>query len=999
MQKLTSIPLPHSLPHICGQCVSYSDKFAFFGGFTQERPLKENPEKKESLHSGKIYTFSLQQDDQIYESKSNIRHTQTIAATTVLNDEIGISFTFGGLSQVENENTTIPEVICTSNLYGHRWTHQFDINSFSNSKIHFHQCNFEYSFCTNPVDDIFNAGKECSDMFGVHNGKEMFTPSLNSEKPTARYFHSSAWDEKHNLMWIFGGLSIENEDFSSVQTNAQNKVYLNDTWCWNIYTGMWKKITIKNSPSPRIGASMTYMNGKLFLFGGFHHTNKIKDLFYYLDISKYNGKDEYQLSWILIPNIPQNLTNKFAGVKILPYSPSLSQSFIIFSGGSSIDIYDSITLLEENTNEIVFSQMELVSYDLNSGTFEIHLIDHLIPEISYHSAAIINDKLCVVGGIIANHNSYSFHKFLQCFDIFSFFSKPSSIDQSLVIELETIPKVSCSNEKLNYHKLDDDLYKIDSLIFKDFKKVVAKEIERISKKERVQNLFNIFQNHQKYHFPLDDFIISNNVYASKQILQSRIGNPIFPTFQLPHELIYDLIMFAYTDVVDPANSKLTDIYSFMKFLDFCRERRLYRLMAFEIGIHIQEISPSDFLSICLSTKGFPGQPMFDDSNLNFLKTLFSRSIQKYHSLADFSLIEFLSPKCARFIHQALFNQTKATSLKIAESTLENDLACIETDRTFEVKNGFINIDHSALQFNIEYFSQASTAVVRAIETFSLSSLFDINDTDDIFMAFKLICTCKTAIDDELFDKIMNDSKSKFLEHASHNLVFKKKLCHILPSIKYLTVIEFATKMIGINGATTIIGNDQINIQYDCKFGIKLPSVTFNVDVGKESILFLIILMYSGCKITDLPSFFDRKFIANELLTLSATCSYLPPHTLRKSINNFIIETLFSNEITNEIILENFPRLFNAGIHEDVMKYADVIQISAMAAQPNYINNFSEEQIMWLIEQCNNDNDYSDLQQQPQHNISDKNNLEVENGLEESETDEDFVVDDVSIFSK
>ena len=917
--------LPH--PQVCGQEVCYRENISFFGGFTQERPLKEIPEDKRILHSGPIYTYSTE-NSKVFETSQNVKHIQVIAGSTVYNKEIGISFTFGGLEQTYNKDTNNFEIICTANLYAHRWTGDYEQK----------MCNHNNSlFFFDPVDDVFNAGIECSDMFGIHNGSKMFTPSMSPQKPPARYFHSACWDELNNVMWIFGGVTIN---------DRREKEFLNDIWIWSLDTGMWKKMNIENSPSPRIGSSMTYINGKIYLFGGKSNATQHGSDFFYLDTSILKNKNERaKMSWVSI-EIPQYLNNKIYGAKILPYSPTINKSYIIFSGGTLFDIYDSITILNEPDNKLLASFSDFAYYDIQNESFNKIFIDY--GYISYHSAGIIGHKLIFYGGIAQNSDvstQFIFNKQIKFLHLGLYFStKNKSLSNNIFSIINSVYQKSQST-------------KIPKKVFSSFRKKISLELEKTSKSERFQDLYSLYQYHQKNHFPINNFIILDDLYISIDVLKQRIGSLSIPSFisnRNLHSIFKDFALYIYTDIIDPSISLYPGFQNFLKFIEFCREKRLYRLIAYEIAVHIPKLDPYDFLTICLDTEKFPGKPMFDDPNLPFLKSMFCQIIPKFHSVVDFSKIHFLSPKTAKFLLSAINGEINLANVDIPSSTLESDLACFSTNNRIKVSNGYINVDKSALEFDSNLLSQSNIKVVRALETFSLQSLFDVGDVEDISNAFRLICGCKAFVDSKLLNTILNGSRSSFVAFASKSHKFRKILCQLLPTINFPTVLDFAIEMIGANGSTTIISKDQELIKCDIKYGPSLPqSTTITTKISKNTINSILMMIYNHCGIQALQDFFDKMNLADEYLTLCSTCYCFPPYSLRSEINRFIIEQLLENkDISIPLAFHYFPRLFDAGIHENLKKYVNINDLAIAASRPEFINNLSEEQMIWLIGQSN-----------------------------------------------
>jgi len=107
--------------------------------------------------------------------------------------------------------------------------------------------------------------------------------------PTPRAFHTAASNALQGAMNVFGGITY-NGDFSNI-------TLYDDFWAWHYYTGGWTRIIPANvGPTARSNAGMTYLNGKVYLFGG------IKDAFF-TDVNDLWRYDAVTNTWTnLIPD-------------------------------------------------------------------------------------------------------------------------------------------------------------------------------------------------------------------------------------------------------------------------------------------------------------------------------------------------------------------------------------------------------------------------------------------------------------------------------------------------------------------------------------------------------------------------------------------------------------------------------------------------------------------------------------------------------------------------
>jgi len=97
---------------------------------------------------------------------------------------------------------------------------------------------------------------------GIAKHWTSYTPAV---KPNKRHFHGMAYDKKHGITIICGGVD-----------NSSGVNYLNDIWAWDGGTKSWTDLTPTTGPFPsnREGFQMVYDDtlDKILLFGGCTNT-------------------------------------------------------------------------------------------------------------------------------------------------------------------------------------------------------------------------------------------------------------------------------------------------------------------------------------------------------------------------------------------------------------------------------------------------------------------------------------------------------------------------------------------------------------------------------------------------------------------------------------------------------------------------------------------------------------------------------------------------------
>lgn len=1004
-----NLPIPHDHPHILGQCVLANDSFNFFGGIvTENSVLEQQSELNTDIHNGIIYSFSILSPDKIYKTTLNPKYTEIIGASTVFNKEINMSFTFGGLS-LSNEF----ELLTSSDIYACRW-----INTTldeKDQKIYFDPTSnyipkkqlVDKLRC--PVDSAYNY-EECSNVLNLHVRNHIYTPELTTQKPSPRCFHSAAWDTINNLMWIFGGSSISQKG---------QKVYLNDLWVWSLYTGMWEQIEAKNPPTPRIGSSMTYLNGRLYLFGGCTSTDDLLPLesrsksnksihrtfedsdeyeklssdsdnfdsrptqkeyfFYYLDISRGDFTD---LTWIPIDNIPSDLQHKLYGSVIVPYSPSIFQSYIIFTGGSLTNIYDSISsLVETDRSSSKHDRMTVSAFCTQTQQFVVFPDSLSVPDVSYHSAAVSrNGTLFIAGGITTRdgYDDLTFSRCMRSFDLKKFLSFTSHVsstfDRTILFDVSEIETDESSQG-----------CRISSELYTDFICAVRDEIEATSSGERVQHLYNDFVRHQTQHANVQDFVVAcGGVFASVQVMECRVGRPFLPSARIGARLTKDLVTYAYTGVIEMAREQSDYEFSELRALvSFCRQRGLHRLIVLEFAANIHAMSASDFIEICIDTSGgFDGKPLFADDSMSAVKTVFSRVVPLFHNLVDFSKIGELQPQTARELLAFVSGRSqKCCTFDIPRSTLESELRFFDGSAVVETANGAALCDTSSLSFDDFDLSRAKFEVVRAVTTSSFGRLFESGDADDIFSAFWLITRHKGELDRTSLSNLLGDSASKFLSFARGSQEFKRRLAGLVPQVRHLAVLEFALNLIGAGGQSEFVADDGVRFPYDCEIGPQIPHGEVRVAVGSRPLSAYLAVLYNADRVTDrssvsslIPPIFKCGELADDFLSLVASNFAASPCAVRKAVCDFIVCELFEDADEVKFLLL-FPRLFDAELHEAALakiaqrasarssparrrgggsrskqKTFNVSNLAQLAADDqSYMDSLSHEQMNWLIE--------------------------------------------------
>ena len=105
---------------------------------------------------------------------------------------------------------------------------------------------------------------------------------IKNELPLPRTYHTSNYDIRNNVIYIYGGT-----DMNINHCKGDNFQAL---WKFNLLEKIWDKINLKNIPldGPPRGHSSVFLNGKLYIFGGVTLFKKFQNYLYIIDIREKN---------------------------------------------------------------------------------------------------------------------------------------------------------------------------------------------------------------------------------------------------------------------------------------------------------------------------------------------------------------------------------------------------------------------------------------------------------------------------------------------------------------------------------------------------------------------------------------------------------------------------------------------------------------------------------------------------------------------------------------
>ena len=892
--------------HIGGQWFVKRGCLGIYGGFDRAEAWTPNYDAKtcapESLNRRIVHLIKNTPEMEVCDFPAD--ETRVIGGAAVCDPCSGLVFSFGGLKQVAHRGVRLLEKCCSGKLLA------FDIDQSCESA------------------ELFNAMKEFSDMTPLQESWLAYRPSV-SAMPCPRMFHATAWDPCNGRLWVFGGLAL-NEQQKQAKFDA-----LDDLWIWSSNTGLWRHVRLEVMPPAKIGASMVFMDGQMYLFGGM----PVADQEYLWSVNADIGEGT---KWEKTP-LPPELRQRVNGCVLVPFTDSLNRRYLFFSGGMMHELYGKLFrgVLETRICANV-KYCSIWRFSLEKKLCEACWVSDSLPEVAYHCAARIGNHLMFTEGV-------NYHEKQNSCDL----SVNSTAIRVHVNALLDKKKVSVS-KTLAVTRQDRVL---DNTITRAIKGATWRCITKALAHPRNKKLHGLFQNHQKTH-SAKHFVLLGDTYIEKTVLDKRFGLSGFPFFIKDRVLIRDIVMYAYTDCVDPCIERHLSFVDFLAVMEYCRARGLYRFMSLELGLVIGGLTATSFFTIALSCTGFPGIPMFADPHLPMLKTAFEKLLPQYHSFADFTSMDGCPARLSRYVLSHLhvspadlvIGSSDDLEAMIPGSNYETVLTeYFASDLGITTTNGPLFVDGDFLSFDPDIVAHTDLYVVRAVYECNLEPIFAFNSIDLVVSVIKLINSSKTHLDEDVIVRLLGACESMFIDFAKKSDMISPKLLALLPTVRFRRLSELVVDMLGIRGEVVIRGANGCSVMYDATIGTNLPIGEINTNVTRSALMALVVLMYGQCTINSLPEFFDRDDLADQFLTLCDTSSFLPPQTLRKVIIEFVIGRMFNKEtITPDSVAKHFPRLFRADIHTRVVALCNVWDVARCAEQ--YMFAYDTEQIKWLLAQ-------------------------------------------------
>ena len=785
-------------------------------------------------------------------------------------------------------------------------------------------------------------------LFVSHKFRDTMTPTrtfvapIGVVHPPARVFHCSAFDYDRNSVWIYGGGTI------AERSSDKSGNMFNDLWEFQTQTQIWTLHEIQKPLAPKWGQSMVYFDNKLYLYGGID--KKSNRTMWILDLADLNN-----LRWTST-HIPEMFKPSTTGCGMqLVRHPTIGPLILIIGGGSD-NIYRnlgySVDLKVEQSPKDLY-HLRIIVFDPIRKVFQKLKTNKNIPNVSYHSTALLNNNLFLIGGL--NHfgeNKRAFCKNIIRIDIFHYLSMQYNTNQfgSFYSTLNDIPieaTTQYDNQDINF-------------AFPELKKIISLEFQKIDENERLKYFKQLYDQHSQYPYPASDFTAIYDQFCHNLILHQRIGtnDSELPNFyEIPSCYARDFVCYLYTGMIHES-SRFIDFRSFKAFIIFCYKHKLIRLMLLEICSSIEHLKLDDVLYIsALSLDGTT--PLVDEPQFTILKYILFSVLSKLNPLSTISpfdsenipnvslISHYLIPLLDT--HPSYPTISISDSSALPQSTVLFDLSLFNAKSTLVCKDHNLTIDYSNFSFDPEVVRATSSHIIIAVIKFSLKPL--LNNPNDIIAAIALINSFRKKLTKKLLGAIFNDSMSQIELITKNDFQFKQSLVEFLPSIHHLSVLELCIKLIGNDSTSFLLDKNGKCVKFDHHFSNLYKQFTWiQFDISFSMLNIIVFMIYTQIPPDQITIPLNRKILAKSLLSICGTNpNFLQVSLFQASLKLIKNELINQENLTSKFIIKYFIELFNIGLIKEVASLTNIkewlYEITGLI-----LKNPQKEIATWYLEQ-------------------------------------------------
>ena len=739
------------------------------------------------------------------------------------------------------------------------------------------------------VTHRFREGMECT--------RTLVTP-IGVVHPRGRVFHSSVWDYERQSVWVLGGGTV-----------AGKKRSYNDIWEYDTTSMQWiEHEKPKGSPAARWGQAMVYYDRKLWLYGGGSDgktgSANMRSM-WILDLS-----DVRKLQWVRI-KIPSYLQYCKNGVVMKVVEHPMVGPRIVFTGGCSDAIYTALgfsTDINVAQSAKSFKPLSIVVLDPRTMKFEELDFDDLdVPNVSYHAASLLDDGLYLIGGL--NHslnNERLYNRTIIRLDIFKLISDSHRVH--IPAALPDVPSKYVS-------------------MYPEYKKLIEDEMNVFEGNERLKMLWTIMEDHMAKPYPLDQFTFIGTCPCMTSVIHSRVGH--MDVSKVVSQYAEDFVVYLYTGMAVKGRSKYDGFHSFEKFVRFCWDNGLYRLISLEICLHFTELTVVELLTLaCMSNeKG----SLFDDKNMSLLQRITLQTLRdnaRTISAAELDMVPHID--CLAEYLVLLLDRVPTFHIidcpVIPPSNVLYHLSFLFPASSVKCRDTVVRIDNWIDYVDKEYAAKLDSEIVYAVVQLDCEPLIaEGSPPGALVSALKLLNTSSAPISESMVNKFLFADRRKLEEKLRSCSDLKLMVHDFLREISHRPILDAVLDLLGLFSVHVILDRKQNKLGFDPHFSIAERRFNWiQFDVEPEMLAAIAFVLYTGAGVDSVPRFFERRKLALSVLAAFGDFPKLFSFEIVESYRNFLQTELLQRPSTNlnDLIAANFVRFYRLGLLKQVIECSD-----------------------------------------------------------------------------
>ncbi|OHS93208.1 hypothetical protein TRFO_40513 [Tritrichomonas foetus] len=988
-------PFPEDSTIVCADSFVNNGKIHIIGGYNfvdlMNRKYNLTAAQYDSLVGKHLI---LEYNGNLTYKSHELPYSRLIAPSCIYCEETHSAFIFGGLHEQTGKSEDPNAIFISNLLIIHKFMndqkrseniHSTDrqINSQKTSpsqNVHFSQRNSQKSFQRNDQinsqknitkNDIF-IGENIIDFNDEINDHIItIVPAVGVVNPLGRFFHCAAWDSDHQCMWVFGGGTTINTKRSR----------FNELWQFSVLSQHWTLANFPKKISPRWGSSMVYYNNKLYVFGGTHEHSQARNLSTALHIFDTTNPQNVTFSSI---KVPSELTNCYLGCKLILIKHPILGPQIVFTGGCVDSIHKSLGFSADlivAQEKMELNSLMLVRFDIQQKKFTILNTPEEIPNVSYHSLALLDDGLFLIGGLNHSRDRRAFCRSIIRISIFDLML-PGYTELTNQIIYPDISVNDQSNDSVNHPAEIPEIYQtnfpIDShtsfqINFTPISEgleeilsaIVENELIEGSLDEQTTYFKQLFKTHQVNPYPISEFYMFVNVCISKNVFKARFQLDESELLNIPKHYKYDLVYYLYTGLLKPKKSQFIDFKSFLTFFKICYHARLYRLMWLEFCIHAKHLLANEILTLCVLTlDDTENLPLLENPNMTILKYALFRIMKESRNSFPFEILseipnsDLISDYFLPFLDDSLSFQDSVDDFlclevpQIPKSTLAFDLVFLYNPQVVHCKDFEIRYNVNNTKHDLSKLSNFSSIVVASVVQLNPFLLFHHGDdivTDHVIQSFYVFNLEEQKLSKSKIETFYRPIFESIVNISRQDDTFYSRLFPLFREIKHTSLLSLLIEIFGISSPSYFIDRTGARTKMNWNYLQTKYKFTFlKFDIDPNAIFSIVLIMYLNESPEKIPRFNNDDELMKALIVVCGEYPLLFHTDTHRACAEFIKKTLLrKGKVHPSFAYEHSLRLFRLNILDDIFDISEPNKwISEIISQSDFV--IDKEFGKWLL---------------------------------------------------